>query len=166
MGSKTRILWLASNASASRRSLLKFYYLQIGHQQISVMKLLKFIIGLLLGIVVFITPFSQFQASPLESIRNIPVQLDGRKKPLDTVARETVIQIHGRANYQATDGAKLDYLQTYLSLWSNNRDWNEEPFILFNYRPLKTELGLDSRKKVLYLCRTDAIASRFNNRSR
>lgn len=111
------------------------------------MKLPKFIIGLCCGIIVFITPFSQFQASPLESIRDLPVQLDGRKKPLDTIARETVIQIHGRANYQAVDGAKLDYLQTYLSLWSNNRDWNDEPFILFNYRPLKTQLGLDPERK-------------------
>ena len=111
------------------------------------MKIFKFIIGLCLGIIVFLTPFSQFQAAPLESVRNLPVQLEGRKKPLDTVARETVMQIHGRANYQAADGKKLDYLQTYLSLWSNNRDWNQEPFILFNYRPLKTQLGLDPEQK-------------------
>lgn len=111
------------------------------------MKIFKFIIGLCLGIIVFLTPFSQFQAAPLESVRDIPVQLEGRKKPLDTVARETVMQIHGRANYQAANGDKLNYLQTYLSLWSNNRDWNQEPFILFNYRPLKTQLGLDPEQK-------------------
>ncbi|WP_036485987.1 cytochrome c biogenesis protein [Myxosarcina sp. GI1] len=111
------------------------------------MKLLKFIIGLVLGIGIFLTPFSQFQATPLEPLKDLAVQLDGRKKPLDTVARETVIQIHGRNSYQTKDGEKLDYLQTYLSLWFNNRDWNEEPFILFNYRPLKADLGLDPDKK-------------------
>ena len=111
------------------------------------MKLLKFILGLVLGIIIFILPISQFQPSTLESVQNIPVQLDGRKKPLDTVARETVIQIHGKANYQAANGDKLDYLDTYLSLWFNTRDWNEEPLILFNYRPLKTQLGLDEEQK-------------------
>ena len=127
------------------------------------MKLLKFIIGLILGIIVFITPLSQFQASPLASIKDIPVQLDGRKKPLDTVARETAIQIHGRTNYQAANGEKLDYLQTYLSLWSNNRDWNEEPFILLNYRPLKSTARTRSRKKIFYFFRTNTIASGFGN---
>ncbi|MEL6579398.1 MAG: cytochrome c biogenesis protein CcsA [Cyanobacteria bacterium J06621_12] len=111
------------------------------------MKLVKFIIGLCLGIAIFLVPLSQFSPSSLESIQNIPVQLDGRKKPLDTVARETVVQIHGRGSYQALDGEKLNSIATYLSLWANNRDWNQEPFILFNYRPLKTQLGLDSEQK-------------------
>jgi len=111
------------------------------------MKPLKFILGLVLGIIIFVLPFNQFGRSPLESVQNIPVQLNGRKKPLDTVAKETVIQIHGRGNYQASNGDRLDYLATYLSLWSNNRDWNQEPFILFNYRPLKTQVGLNSEQK-------------------
>ena len=111
------------------------------------MKPLKFILGLVLGIIIFVLPFNQFGRSPLESVQNIPVQLSGRKKPLDTVAKETVIQIHGRGNYQASNGDRLDYLATYLSLWSNNRDWNQEPFILFNYRPLKTQVGLNPKQK-------------------
>lgn len=111
------------------------------------MKPLKFIIGIILGIIIFIIPFNQFQSSPLASVKNIPVQLDGRKKPLDTVARETVMQIHGKSSYQAADGDKLDYLKTYLSLWFNSRDWNQEPLILFNYRPLKARLGLDVEQK-------------------
>lgn len=111
------------------------------------MKPVKFLLGLVLGIIIFIIPFNQFQPSPLASVKEIAVQLEGRKKPLDTVARETVIQIHGKANYQAANGEKLDYLATYLSLWFNSRDWNQEPLILFNYRPLKTQLGLDLERK-------------------
>ncbi len=111
------------------------------------MKPVKFLLGLVLGIIIFIIPFNQFQPSPLASVKEIPVQLDGRKKPLDTVARETVIQIHGKAKYQTATGEKLDYLQTYLSLWFNSRDWNQEPLILFNYRPLKAQLGLDLERK-------------------
>ncbi|MDJ0902283.1 MAG: cytochrome c biogenesis protein CcsA [Xenococcus sp. MO_188.B8] len=111
------------------------------------MKIVKFIVGLILGILILITPFSQFQASPVEPLQNLAVQLDGRKKPLDTVARETVTQIHGRNSYQALNGEKLDYLNTDLSLWFNNRNWNNEPIVLFNYRPLKEKLGLDPDQK-------------------
>lgn len=111
------------------------------------MKIIKFIIGLVLGISILVLPMSQFQTSPVEPLKDLAVQLEGRKKPLDTVARETVAQIHGRTNYQASDGVKLDYLDTYLSLWFNNRNWNEEPLILFSYRPLKEQLGIDPDRK-------------------
>ncbi|GAB4552108.1 MAG: hypothetical protein Tsb0014_46090 [Pleurocapsa sp.] len=125
------------------------------------MKIFKFIIGLLLGILILITPFDRFQTSPIEPLQNLAVQLDGRKKPLDTVARETVTQIHGKTSYQAQDGEKINYLSTYLSLWFNNRDWNEEPFILFSYRPLKEELGLEADRK--YFTFSELMRSRLGS---
>lgn len=111
------------------------------------MKLLKFIIGLSLGLLLILVPFSQFQASPIESLKTLTVQLDGRKKPLDTVARETLTQIHGKETYTPENGTKLDHLETYFSLLFNNRDWNQEPFILVNYRPLKEAVELDAEQK-------------------
>ncbi|MBE9029787.1 cytochrome c biogenesis protein CcsA [filamentous cyanobacterium LEGE 11480] len=111
------------------------------------MKLLKFLIGLCLGALMIVLPVSQFQTSPLEPLQTLAVQLDGRKKPLDTVALETVSKIHGSASYKQADGSKLDYLKTYLSLSFNDRDWNQEPFILFTYRPLKERAGLDAEQK-------------------
>lgn len=111
------------------------------------MKIINFIIGLVLGILILIIPLQQFQSSPLEPLQNLAVQLDGRKKPLDTVARETVVQIHGKTQYIAANGEKLDYFDTYLSLWFNNRDWNQEDFILFSYRPLKEQLELNPDRK-------------------
>lgn len=111
------------------------------------MKLTQFFIGLCLGLTLFIIPFSQFQVTPLDNLQTLTVQLDGRKKPLDAVARETVTQIHGSLTYQTQGGEKLDYLHTYLSLWFNDRDWNDEPFILFNYRPLKERVGLNPEQK-------------------
>ncbi|MEC4985572.1 MAG: cytochrome c biogenesis protein CcsA [Oscillatoria sp. PMC 1068.18] len=112
------------------------------------MKISKFIIGLCLGILLLVVPVSQFQTSPLEPLQTLAVQLDGRKKPLDTVAKETVQQIHGRTNYRPLEEPeKLAYLETYLSLWFNDRDWNEEPFILFSYRPLKEAINFDPERK-------------------
>ena len=124
------------------------YQLSIINYQLSItMKPLKFIIGLCLGIFLLLIPFSQFQASSWESLETLAVQLDGRKKPLATVAQETVAQIHGRANYRQENGETWDSLQTYLSLWFNDRDWNQEPFILFSYRPLKEKVGLNPERK-------------------
>ena len=111
------------------------------------MKIIKFIIGITLGILILIVPLNQFQTSPVAPLQNLAVQLDGRKKPLDTVAKETVAQIHGKTNYTASDGEKLNYLDTYLSLWFNDRNWNREEFILFSYRPLKERLGLNPDQK-------------------
>jgi cytochrome c-type biogenesis protein CcsB len=109
--------------------------------------LVKLLIGLSLGILILLMPLSQFQPQPLNSLQTIAVQLDGRKKPLDTVARETISKIHGRASYRQPNGEKLGYLRTYLAMWFNDRDWNQEPFILFTYRPLKEKLGLDPERK-------------------
>ncbi len=63
------------------------------------MKIIKFIIGVILGILILVVPLNQFQTSPIEPLQNLAVQLDGRKKPLDTVAKETVAQIHGKTSY-------------------------------------------------------------------
>lgn len=111
------------------------------------MKFLKLLIGLCLGVLIIVLPFNQFQASPLEPLQTLAVQLDGRKKPLDTTARETVARVRGRTRYQTRAGEKLDYFKTYLSLAFNDRDWNQEPFILFGYRPLKEKVGLDPERK-------------------
>ncbi|MEO1744770.1 MAG: hypothetical protein AAFR99_23595, partial [Cyanobacteria bacterium J06629_9] len=59
------------------------------------MKILKFAIGLCLGLVLIVMPLSQFQSSNLDALETLVVQQGGRKKPLDTVAQETVAKIHG-----------------------------------------------------------------------
>ena len=111
------------------------------------MKAFKLALGLLLGLAITLTPFSTWQPTPTEGLQTLAVQLDGRKKPLDTVARETVTQIHGSTTYLQPNGAKEGYLSTYLGLWFNDRDWNQEPFILVNYRPLKASAGLAIERK-------------------
>ena len=112
----------------------------------STMKLIKFAIGLVLGLLLIALPLSQFQQSSLDTLETIVVQQGGRKKPLDTVAQETVAKIHGATVYQH-DGIVEDSMTTFMSLWLNNRDWNQEPFVLFSYRPLKERVGLDPDQK-------------------
>lgn len=111
------------------------------------MNQLKFLWGLCLACALMVTPLSQWQPTPQTAVDTLAVQLDGRKKPLDTVARETVATLHGSLRYQFASGEVLDAAQTYWSLWLNSRDWNDEPFILVNYRPLKAQLGLPLEQK-------------------
>ena len=111
------------------------------------MKLITFFIGLVLGGLLLVLPPSQWQPDGLEALRSLTVQLDGRKKPLDTVAQETVAKIHGSTTYQLADGTREDALSTYLAMWFNTRNWNEEPFVLVSYRPLKEAAGLELERK-------------------
>ena len=73
------------------------------------MKFLKFLIGFALGLMLLALPLSQFQPEPLAPLQSLAVQIDGRKKPLDTVALETVQKLHGSASYKQADGSKLNY---------------------------------------------------------
>lgn len=110
------------------------------------MKLLKFALGLCLGVLLIAMPISQFQSSPLDGLETMTVQQGGRKKPLDTVAQETVAKIYGATTYRH-DGVEESAMETFMSLWLNNRNWNEEPFVLVSYRPLKELAGLAVEQK-------------------
>lgn len=107
---------------------------------------IKFVVGLCLGLLLIALPFSQFQPSSIDSLETMVVQQGGRKKPLDTVAKETVAKIHGATIYRH-DGMVEDSMTTFMSLWLNNRDWNQAPFVLFSYRPLKEKIGVDPDQK-------------------
>ncbi|MEO0409140.1 MAG: cytochrome C biogenesis protein, partial [Cyanobacteria bacterium P01_A01_bin.135] len=110
------------------------------------LNIIKFLVGLCLGCMLILLPFSQFQPDSLDGLRTLAVQENGRKKPLDTVAKETLAKINGATTYRHS-GEKEDYLTAYLSMWFNSRNWNEEPVVLVSYRPLKAATGLDLERK-------------------
>ncbi|NJK64084.1 MAG: cytochrome c biogenesis protein CcsA [Synechococcaceae cyanobacterium SM2_3_1] len=110
------------------------------------MKRVIFLLACALSLLVLWLPMNPINPD-LHSLQTLAVQDQGRKKPLDTVALETVTSIHGSDHFRQSDGEDLDYLQTYLALAFNDRDWNQEPLILFNYRPLKKAVGLDPEQK-------------------
>jgi cytochrome c-type biogenesis protein CcsB len=110
------------------------------------MKRVIFLLACALSLLVLWLPITPINPD-LHSLQSLAVQDQGRKKPLDTVALETVTRIHGSDHFRQTNGEDLDYFQTYLALTFNDRDWNQEPFILFNYRPLKEAVGLDPEQK-------------------
>jgi cytochrome c-type biogenesis protein CcsB len=76
----------------------------------------------------------------------LAIQDGGRRKPIDTFARETLIKITGRSTY--TSGAKTwpasDFL---LSMLLDTHDWKSEPMILVSLGELKQQLGLPEQER-------------------
>ena len=82
------------------------------------------------------------------TLRYLAVQKDGRKKPLDTVALETVKKLTGKnAFVDPESGRTMEPMDVLLSMWFETREWNKVPVILVNYKPLRDTLGLAADQK-------------------
>ena len=77
----------------------------------------------------------------------LAIQDGGRRKPVDTFARETLLRLSGLANYVAGDGRSWSPNEFLLSALLETHDWKKEPLILVPYHPLAVELGLDPAKR-------------------
>src|ERR1700723_3227008 len=75
------------------------------------------------------------------------IQDAGRRKPLDTFARETLLRISGAATYTGTDGKVWSAPDFVLSVLFETHDWKKEPLVLIPYHPLADKLGLDPQRK-------------------
>jgi cytochrome c-type biogenesis protein CcsB len=81
-------------------------------------------------------------------LREVAVQKDGRKKPLDTVALETVQKLTGKRWFTDPDtGRKMPAVEVLVSMWLEARDWSDAPVVLVSYKPLKAHLGLPADTK-------------------
>jgi cytochrome c-type biogenesis protein CcsB len=76
----------------------------------------------------------------------LAIQDGGRRKPVDTFARETLIKITGRSTY--TSGAKTWQATDFiLSMLLDTHDWKNEPMILVSLGDLRQRLGLPEQER-------------------
>ncbi len=76
----------------------------------------------------------------------LAIQDGGRRKPVDTFARETLIKLTGRSTY--TSGARTWQANDFiLSMLLDTHDWKSEPMILVSLGELKERLGLPSEQR-------------------
>lgn len=75
------------------------------------------------------------------------IQEGGRRKPIDTFAREALIKISGRSGYTAQDGKKWSANDLVLSALLETHDWKNEPIVLVSLGSLIEQLGLDKTKR-------------------
>jgi len=75
------------------------------------------------------------------------IQDGGRRKPVDTFARETLIRITGRSIYIDKAGRKWQPNDFVLSALLETHDWKNEPMVLVSFGKLKGQLGLDKTQR-------------------
>src|SRR5438552_7412319 len=77
----------------------------------------------------------------------LAIQDNGRRKPIDTFARQTLIQLTGRSTYTDKSGHHWTPNDFLLSALLETRDWKEEPMVLVSFGKLKEELGLEKTQR-------------------
>src|SRR5437868_9515811 len=77
----------------------------------------------------------------------LAIQDGGRRKPLDTFARETVIRITGRSTYTDKAVRKWTPNDFVLSALLETHDWKSEPMVLVSIGQLIEYLGLDKTQR-------------------
>jgi cytochrome c-type biogenesis protein CcsB len=77
----------------------------------------------------------------------LAIQDGGRRKPIDTFARETLIKITGRSSYTDTRGKNWQANDLILSALLDTHNWKEEPMILVSLGQVIEKLGLDKTKR-------------------
>ena len=73
----------------------------------------------------------------------LAIQDGGRRKPIDTFAREALIKITGRSTYTDKRGKKWQGNDFVLSALLDTHKWREEPMVLVSLGQLIEKLGLD-----------------------
>lgn len=76
----------------------------------------------------------------------IAIQDGGRRKPVDTFARETLTKITGRSSYQ-TGGKTWNANDFILSALLDTHNWKDEPMVLVSIGQLIEKLGLDKTQR-------------------
>jgi cytochrome c-type biogenesis protein CcsB len=72
----------------------------------------------------------------------LAIQDGGRRKPVDTFARETLIRLTGRSSYADKAGRTWAPNDFVLSALLGTHDWKDEPMVLVSLGKLKQQLGL------------------------
>src|SRR5437762_5330635 len=75
------------------------------------------------------------------------IQDGGRRKPVDTFARETLIRITGRSIYRDRTGRLWQPNDFVLSALLETHEWKNEPMILVSFGKLKEQLGLEKTQR-------------------
>jgi cytochrome c-type biogenesis protein CcsB len=119
----------------------------------------RVIIALVSSVVYALTAFAQDAGPPnMQSVADaggldtkqfglLAIQDNGRRKPIDTFAKEMLTQITGRASYTDKAGKKWTPNDFLLSVLLGTRDWENEPMVLVSFGKLKEQLGLEKTQR-------------------
>lgn len=93
------------------------------------------------------TPLADTSRLDFKQFGLLAIQDGGRRKPVDTFARETLIRITGRSSYTDKAGRKWQSNDFLLSAMLETHDWKAEPMMLVSLGALKERLGLSKTQR-------------------
>ncbi len=77
----------------------------------------------------------------------LAIQAGGRRKPVDSFAKEALIRLSGRSRYTDKSGRRWDGRDFVLSAMLETHDWKNEPMVLVSLGKLIEQLGLDKSRR-------------------
>src|SRR5947199_1902161 len=77
----------------------------------------------------------------------LAIQQGGRRKPVDTFAKEALIRITGKSTYTDNTGRRWNANDFVLSALTETHDWKNEPMVLISSGQLVEQLGLDKTQR-------------------
>ena len=77
----------------------------------------------------------------------VAIQEGGRRKPIDTFAREALIRITGKSSVKTGSGKRWSANDWVLSMLLDTHKWADEPMVLVSLGELKTRLGLPEQQR-------------------
>jgi cytochrome c-type biogenesis protein CcsB len=77
----------------------------------------------------------------------LAIQDSGRRKPVDTFAKEALIRVTGKSTYTDKTGRKWRPNDFVLSALIETHDWKNEPIVLISSGLLIEQLGLDKTQR-------------------
>ncbi|MGV6814992.1 MAG: cytochrome c biogenesis protein [Phycisphaerales bacterium] len=85
----------------------------------------------------------------LDLLRQVPVSANGRTKPLDTVARNSLMNISGRQTLR-DDGEKVSAIKWYIDLVTNPTGSENQHVFRIDHPEVLSLLGLDNEKRTRF----------------
>src|SRR5438552_10016162 len=77
----------------------------------------------------------------------LAIQDNGRRKPIDTFAKQTLVHLTGRSTYADKAGRKWTANDFLLSALLETHDWKNEPMVLVSFGKLKEQLSLEKTQR-------------------
>src|ERR1700726_2382735 len=77
----------------------------------------------------------------------LAIQEGGRRKPIDTFAKETLTRLTARSSYTDKNGRTWSPNDFLISPLFESHDWKREPMILVSLGKLKQQLGLNQTER-------------------
>lgn len=94
-----------------------------------------------------VAPADLMPAHDYSELEGLIILEGGRKKPLITYARESLLMLAGRSRFEIADGVDVEPMAFAVSIWLSGRDWSSQPIISLYHPELKEALDLPAERK-------------------